>query len=179
MGNPLALSIGPGLLYVAPTGSAEPTDLAAAWPSGWLNPGYTAEGTKVTIETKFEDVEVAEELDPVKIVATARSIMLALALAEITATNLKRTFNGGTITAGSGCVYYDPPALGAETRVMFGWQSDDAQERWIFRQCIQTGKVEIDRKKAPNKAILPGEYRLEKPAGLAPYRVIEASPARA
>lgn len=179
MGNPLTLSIGPGKLFFALTGSPEPTDLAAAWAAAWLGLGYTDKGSKISIGSKFEDVEVAEELDPVKIMATGRNIMVSFELAEITATNLKRIQNGGTITAASGCVYYDPPALGQEQRCMLGWESDDGQERWIFRQCIQTGSVDIQRQKAPNKATLPAEFRLEKPAGVQPYRVIEASPARA
>jgi hypothetical protein len=105
--------------------------------------------------------------------------MVSFALAEITATNLKRAFNGGTITAGSGCVFYDPPALGSEQYVMLGWESNDVQERWIFRKCIQTEAVKIARKKAPNKATLPAAFRLVKPPSLQPFRAIMASPARA
>jgi hypothetical protein len=180
MGNPLTLSIGPGNLYIAASlSTTEPTDLAAAWPSGWLGLGYTDNGSEISIETKMEDVEVAEELDPVAIMATARTVMASFALAEITATNLKRVFNGGTFTAASGSVYFDPPVLGAEQYCMLGWESNDVQERWIFRKCIQTGAVKINRQKAPNKATLPTEFRCVKPASLPPYRAIMASPARA
>jgi hypothetical protein len=179
MGNPLTLSIGPGNLYIAPLGTSEPADLVSAWPVGWAGLGYTDDGSEIGIETKYEDVEVAEELDPVAILATARTLTVAFALAEITATNLKRVFNGGTITAGSGFVTYDPVTLGQEVYVMLGWESNDVQERWVFRKAIQTGKVTIARKKAPNKATLPTEFRCVKPAGLNPFKVIEASPARA
>jgi hypothetical protein len=179
MGNPLAIALGPGILYGAATGSPEPTDLSAAWAAAWFQFGYTDAGSTVTLETTFEDVLVAEELDPVKIAATSRNNRVEFAAVEITATNLRRVNNGGTITAGTGCVIYDPPALGQEVRTMIGWQSDDAQERWVFRQCIQTGAVAIPRQKSPAKAMLPVVFRLEKPAGVQPYRVIEASPARA
>lgn len=184
MGNPNALAIGPGILLINPTlGASEPVDLsggAGGWPAGWAQLGYTDSGSVFGIETTFEDVTVAEELDPVQILATARAITVSFSLAEITATNLKRIFNGGTITAGSGCVIYDPPALGAEVYVMLGWESTAVDERWIFRKSIQTAKVEISRQKAPNKALLPAEFRCVVPAGgLKPYRIIEASPARA
>lgn len=180
MGNPLTLAIGPGHLKLAASlSTTEPTDLAAAWAAGWLDLGYTDDGSEITVETKYEDVNVAEELDPVAILATARTITVAFALAEITATNLKRTLNGGTITAASGCVYYDPPTLGAEQYCMLGWESDVADERWIFRKCIQTGKVNVKRKKAPDKATLPSEFRCIKPASLPAFRAIEVSPARA
>lgn len=180
MGNPLTLSIGPGNLYLANSLSTpEPVDLATGLNAGWLGLGYTDEGSEISVETKFEDVMVAEELDPVAILATARTITVAFALAEITATNLKRVFNGGTITNGSGCVIYDPPSLGQEQQCMLLWQSDDLQERWIFRKCIQTGKVSVARKKAPDKATLPAEFRVMKPVGVQPFRIIEASPGRA
>lgn len=179
MGNPLTLSIGPGNLYLAALGTTEPADLVSAWPAGWNALGYTDDGSEIGIETKFEDVEVAEELDPVAILATARTLTVTFALAEITATNLKRVFNGGTITAGSGIVTYDPPALGQEQYVMLGWESNDVQERWVFRKAIQTAKVAVTRKKAPNKATLPTEFRCVKPPSLQPYKVIMASPARA
>lgn len=180
MGNPAAIMLGPGKLYYAASLSTpEVVDVVGAWPVGWINLGYTDEGSKVTLNTNFEDVEVAEELDPVAIAATKRTIMVAFALAEITATNLKRVANGGSITAGSGCVLYDPPALGQELYCMLGWEADSADERWIFRKCIQTGSIEITRKKSPDKATFPAEYRAVKPAGLQPYRAIYASPARA
>lgn len=179
MGNPLTLSIGPGLLYLAPTGSTEPTDLATAWAAAWLLLGYTDKGSKFSIATKFDDVLVAEELDPVTIRASSRTVQIDFELAEVTATNLKRVMNGGTITGGSGCVLYDPPTLGQEVPVMLGWQSDDTQERWIFRQCFQTGSVDVERRKSPQKALLPTQWRAVKPAGLNVYRIIEASPARA
>jgi len=180
MGNPLTLAIGPGILKLAASlATPEPTDLAAAWPAGWLDLGYTDNGSEISIETKFEDVLVEEELDPVAILATGRNPMVSFALAEITATNLKRVFNGGTITAASGCVYYDPPALGTEAYCMLGWESNDVQERWIFRKAIQTDAVKIPRRKAPAKATLPAAFRLVKPPSLQPFRAIMASPARA
>jgi hypothetical protein len=180
MGNPLALSIGPGKLKLANSLSAlEPVDLSTPWDSAWLDLGYTEEGSEFSIETKFEDIMVAEELDPVNILATARTITASFELAEITATNLKRVFNGGTITAATGCVYYDPVALGQEQYAMLGWESDDATERWILRKVIQTGKVTVARKKSPDKATLPAEFRAMKPASLPAFRVIMASPSRA
>lgn len=180
MGNPLALSIGPGVLkFAASLSTTEPVDLAAAWPAGWLDIGYTDDGTEVKIETKYDDVEVAEELDPVQILATARTLSLSVAMAEITATNLKRALNGGTITAASGAVYYDPPALGAEQYCMLGWESNDVTERWIFRKAIQTGALTIARKKAPAKALFSAEFRCVKPPSVQPFRAIMASPGRA
>lgn len=179
MGNPLALAIGPGHLKLASSLAAvEPVDLSTPWSNEWIDLGYTDDGSEISVETKFEDIEVAEELDPVAILATSRVIMVSFALAEITASNLKRVWNGGTITAATGCVYYDPVVLGAEQYAMLGWEADDLTERWIFRKTIQTGKVAVPRKKAPDKALLPAEFRAVKPASLPAFRAILASPGR-
>lgn len=178
MGNPAATSLGPGLLYTAPLGTTEPADLVSAW-TGWAALGYTFDGNVFRYKLNVDPVEVAEELDPVRYAPTGRVTKVTFTLAEITATNVKRALNGGTITTGSGFVTYDPPAPGTEVRAMYGWQSDDGQERWIFRQCISSGDIEISRKKGADKAGIPFELNLEKPVGLQPFRVIEISPARA
>jgi hypothetical protein len=176
MANPSAIALGPGQLYIGLLGSAEPTDLVTAWASGWTGLGYTFEGNKFIYQLNTAPVEVAEELDPIKNVPTGRVIKVNFTLAEITITNLKRALNGGTVTTAGGVVIFDPPAFGTEVRSMFGWQSDDGQERWIFRQCLSQGAVEADRKKGADKAGFPFELLLEKPAtGLQPFRVIMSS----
>lgn len=164
MGTPAGVKVGPGLLYIAPIGTTEPSDVSGALPSAWTAVGYTEEGSTFKFETKFEDVEVAEELDPVKIVATGRMSSVEFKMAEINARNVSKAFNGGTIgTPTGGSVTFEPPDLGAETRVMLVWQSDDNQERWLLRRVLQTGAVEIARKKAPDKSVIPVEFKCEIP----------------
>lgn len=176
MGNPLAVRVGPGKLKIAPLGTAEPADLATAWNVAWVDLGYTDEGSNFVFDMTFEDVEVAEESDPVAILQTARRININFALAELTADNLKRAFNGGTVTpSGAGAtaiVTFDPPAAGIYTPVMIGWEADDNFERWVFRRCVQAGPVDIPRKKAPDKAVIPVSFRAMKPTGLEPFKFI-------
>jgi hypothetical protein len=178
MGNPNSLAFGPGVLYIAPIGSTEPTDLVTGWPGAWTQLGYTDTGSTFSYDIKTDTVEVAEEFDPVKVMTTSREMMVTFNLAEITATNLKRSLNGGVITTGSGYVYFDPPAPSTEVRTMLGWQADDGTERWIFRQCFQTGKIDIKRQKGGKYPTLSESFACEKPAGVQPFRVIMAAPAR-
>lgn len=173
-----AISLGPGTLYVAALGSTEPTDLATAWPVAWTSLGYTNEGSEFSYELSTGPVEVAEELDPLKIVAEGREIKVSFALAEVTATNLKRAMNGGTITSGTGIVTFEPPDLGTEVRTMLGFQSEDNQERWVWRQCFQTGAVGMERRKGTDKTTIPAEFTVEKPANARPFKAIMAAPAR-
>lgn len=179
MGNPSAISLGPGHLKIAAIGSPEPGDLVTPWPIAWTDLGYTFEGSDFSYQLNTEDVTVAEELDPIVVTPTGRVIMVKFTLAEITATNLKRALNGGTITVGSGFVTFDPPPFTSMTRYMYGWESDDLQERWVFRQCFSTGTVDTQRRKGAAKAGFPFEVRCEKPAGVQPFKSIFASPARA
>ena len=169
MGTPAGVKIGPGLLYMAPIGTAEPTTGSGALPSAWIPLGYTDEGSEFTFETTFEDVNVAEELDPVKIVATGRMTSVKFSLAEITARNLQAAMNGGAIGApAGGFVAFEPPDLGQEVRKMIVWQADDNEERWLLRRVLQVGSIVIPRKKAPAKAVIPAEFRTEVPTDGSP-----------
>ena len=170
-GDPLAVRVGPGWLYIAPLGSTEPDDLTDAWAVAWTPLGYTDEGSNFVFESSFEDVVVAEELDPIAIVQTARSATVNFALAEITAANMQRAFNGGDVSTATGVVTFEPPdADETPTPVMLGWESADGFERWVFRRCLQIGNVEVARKRAPDKATLPMSFRCTKPFGAATFK---------
>lgn len=171
-GNPANVSLGAGYLYIAPLSSTEPTDLVSAWPGAWTLLGYTEDGSQFSYDIKAEDIMVAEEFDPVKIAVSGRTLKVEFKLAEITATNLKRASNGGTLTSGAGIVTFDPPAPSTEVRTMLGFQSEDNLERWVFRQCLQRGPISIDRKKAPNKSLIPVAFGLEKPSSTQPFKAI-------
>lgn len=165
MGTPSNVKLGPGLLYVAAIGTTEPTTGSGALPSAWTAIGYTEEGTAIGVEQTFSDVEVAEELDPVKTVQTGRMTSVKFDMAELTAANLKRALNGGTISAPSmGFVTFEPADLGSETRIMLIWASDDHEELWLFRRVLQVGNIEIPRRKAPAKAKIPVEFKCEIPS---------------
>jgi hypothetical protein len=177
-GTPSAISLGPGYLYIAPLGSTEPTDLTTAWDAAWTLLGYTDDGSTFSYQLDTDDVEVAEELDPIKTAVNSRSAKVTFALAELTATNLKRAMNGGTITTGTGIVTFEPPDLGTETRTMLGFESEDHQERWVYRQCFSNGEVSIDRKKGNNKSVIATEWKLEKPNAAKIFKAIMSAPGR-
>lgn len=173
MGNPLAVRVGPGVLRIAALGTTEPSDLATAWDNAWAELGYTSEGSNFVFDQTFDNVEVAEELDPVAVIQTARQATVNFALAEITADNLDRAFNGGTIDDGTGgLITFEPPAVGEYKYVMLGWEADDGLERWIFRKALQVGNVDIPRKKGAEKAVIPCSFRCVKPASAAAFKAI-------
>lgn len=170
MGTSTDVQLGPGLLYVAPLGTAEPTSASAALSSAWREVGYTEEGSAFTYEITSEAINVAEEFDPIRYATTGRAASIAFQMAEITRRNLALALNAGANAADDGSSF-EPPAPNTELRVMIIHEPDEPASRWLFRQCLQTDAVEIARRKAPDKALIPVTFRLEKPTGLQPFLV--------
>ena len=69
-GTPGNVKLGAGRLYYAPLGTTEPTNCSTALPSAWIAVGYTENGTSIDTAITSEDIEVAEELDPIDNVNT-------------------------------------------------------------------------------------------------------------
>lgn len=162
-GNPRQVRYDPGRLYIAPLASDEPTDFTGDWDDAWSPIGYTDAGPEFVLDQTFQDIRVAEEIDPIFNVQTERSISVSFAMAEITARNLQIALNGGTITTPGGSVVFEPPPAGSVTRMMLGWDAEDQLERWLFRKVISTGSITIPRRRAPEKAVIPVTFRLELP----------------
>jgi hypothetical protein len=168
MGTPGNVLIGPGDLYVAPIGTAEPASATAILNAAFRLVGYTEDGTTFNYEITTEDILVAEEFDPVMIATTGRTGSVAFQMAEATRQNLALALNAGADAATSGTL--EPPDPGSEVRVMILLQTEEGA-RWLFRRCLQSGSIEIQRDKAPAKALLPVTFKLEKPSGAKPFIV--------
>ena len=167
--NAAAVRFGkPGKLFIAPLGTTQPSDAVTAWPAGWVPLGYTDEGSAFNYEISTDNVEVAEELDVLARVTTGRDASVEFALAEITKRNLTIAFNGGVI-AGTGAAWtFEPPDLGAEARVMIGWDASPNVAtndlRIVFRQCLQGGSIGLENRKGATKSTISANFMLEKPA---------------
>lgn len=186
--NAAAVRFGkPGKLYIAPlddgaavpTPTPEPGNEKDVWPAGWVPLGYTDEGSVFNYEISMDNVEVAEELDPIARVTTGRDASIEFALAEITYKNLTLAFNGG-IVVGDGLAWeFEPPELGKETRVMVGWDAyndpADNDLRMIFRRCLQGGSIGMENRKGTTKSVISASFQLEKPHDNKPLLVIYGS----
>lgn len=175
-GNPLAVALGPGELFAAVLGSTEPVDHRALIfddPLIWTPFGYTEEGSTQNYSPEYEDVVVAEELDPIDSVATGRTMGTSFSLAQNTAAHYKIAMNGGTITvvpASPGPpevqahVTFEPPNLGEEVQTMIGFRAEDGLEAWVWRQCKNVGAAETARRKGAAKGLIPVEFRAYVPS---------------
>lgn len=165
-GDPTKVKVGAGKLYFGTANATAPTDLTTPWATvdaSWTAVGYTNSGHDATISPKFDPIEVAEELVPLDYVESNREIVVAFDVAQITSTNIAKILNGGTIATVGGNKTYTPPAVGSVTKVAIGWEANDASERWVYYQCIQTGAAKITRDKAPNKALIPLSFNATTP----------------
>lgn len=174
-GTPGNVKVGPGWLRIAPVGTDEPDDLTTAWDEAWVLLGYTEGGHRFAYTPSFDPIEVAEEIDPIRYEPSNRQLGVGFSMAEVTARNLQIAFNGGTITSvGTPATHvtFEPPDLGEETRVAIGWEAANANERWVYRKCLQTGTSELPRAKAPAKTVIPADFRLEVVQGIKPFLAI-------
>ena len=180
-GNANNVQLGPGRLYVAPLGTTEPVSASAALPSAWRSVGYTEQGSAFSTTLTNQEVEVAEEVDPILYVLSKRTNTLALAMAETTRQNLALALGDMTnAVAANSAASFEPPDPGDEDACMLVWDSHDdptdaGNKRWVFRQAKPGGTIELPRRKAPTKATIAVTFNLEKPATAKPYKVFPNS----
>lgn len=174
MGTPANVKMGAGTLYFGAVGAVEPADLATAITVAWTAIGYTDKGHLFSAKPSYESIEVAEEKMPIRREKSGIEYSVEFEVAEMVAANIQKALNGGTITTAAGIVTFDPPKdTDVDTRVAILWESDAKDERWIFRKCIQTDKVDIERRKAPQKALVPMHFELEVvSSAVRPFRAI-------
>lgn len=187
--NPNNIKVGPGTLYAAPLGTAEPISVTGAWPSGWQELGYTNAGSEFDFGPKVSPIMVEEELWEIRQAITGYSGSLTFVLSEQTRQNLAFVLNAGIgagVNANSqganadGSLWQETPSAGTEERVMLGWDSlplgavagADPFGRLIVRQALQTGTVKRAAKKGAANSTYAAAFGLEKPYGFQPFRFI-------
>jgi hypothetical protein len=166
----------PGTLYAAPLGTAEPTGVTGAWPSGWLTLGYTEQGSQWQIKPSVSPIVPEEQYTALRNVTTAMDYTATFNLWEMTARNWNLALNNGLLTSGTsinadGSVIINPAVIGTEVRVAIGWDSltngsgtvGTVAGRMIMRQAFQTGTVSLSRRKGANVASLSLSFMAEQP----------------
>lgn len=165
--NADAIDVGPGLLYIAPIGTAVPTTPdTATWDVAWIELGYTDAGSEFKVEPTVDDVRVAEEYDAVRSILTQTNSTVQMALAQVTAYNLQVAFGGGTIATATGIVTFEPPANGTGLQfAMLGWAAQDGSEAIIWRKVQPNGSLDLKREAGAAKATIPVTFKVLAPGG--------------
>ena len=185
------IQFGPGFLFRAPIGSTLPANTVVgsvftdAWPAAWIPWGVTREGHAFSYQLSTSEVTVAEYLTPLAIVEDSVAIGVDFDVAQVTAKNFAAALNnlasGTSTVSGTGATTLTklaPPAVGSSVRTMLGWESNDSTERWIWYQCLQSGNLQVQRRKGSNNASLPVGYKVEQPASGDPFNAWYAGTVR-
>lgn len=168
MGTASNVLTGPGDVYVAPIGTAEPASATATLDAAFRNVGYTDGGINFSYALSSENIAVDQELDPVRVKTTGRVASVQFNMAEINRQNLALALNAGADAANTGT--FEPPAPGDEVRVMVLFETEEGA-RWLFRRCLQTGSITMSSQKGAQKRLIPVTFSLEKPDSDDPFQV--------
>jgi hypothetical protein len=184
----------PGVLYWAELGTAIPAETVAlngqtytnSWDSPWTPLGPTVEGMNFSYSTSFEEIRVAEFLDPVKQFASERSGSIGFALTSITLANLNIALNGGVVTTTAATTTtgqsqrLEAATPGNERRRMIGWESTDNSVRIVLRQVLNVAELTFNPRRGTDIATIPCEFRMEVPqSGVSPFAIMTAGTNRA
>ena len=180
--------LGTGNLFVASetdinAGTAEFPTNPATTPSAsyWDNIGYSEGGFSLEYDKTFEDVMVAEEIDPIKTIKTAQEVRITGELAQASLRSLKFAMAGGTTTANapaSGYTTLVPPTTDAfeEKSLLLRVNAPGHDEAGTAKvrdiqvpRSVNVGAFSMVHAKAPQKVTITIEYKVLKPNTGAPF----------
>jgi len=170
-GTPSNVKLGPGRLWIAPLGTAEPASATAVLPSAWWPLGYTETGTELQFNRTTEAVMVAEEFDSIDEVNVSRDILLNVEIAERTKKRLILVHGGGALGVDDATAF-ELPDPETNTGFMAVWDSDKADvptafnRRRLLRLCKPTGSVTEAQARAPQKQTVKASFKVLQPSGV-------------
>jgi len=179
--------IGTGVLYIADrttSNLAFPTDdtnNAGSWEavsSDWRDIGYSEDGWTLEIDRTFEDILVAEEVDPIKTIKTAQEARLMGELSQASLVNLSVAMGQSDAFVSeddsnfaSGYDVVNAP-LTNEFKELAGLlitEGPAGADRHIqMPRMVSVGAFSMSHAKAPQKVVIATEFKLLVPdaAGL-------------
>jgi hypothetical protein len=174
--------LGTGVLYIGDEAAAFPTDPTTT-PSGsdWSDIGYSESGWTLDYDKTFEDVMVAEEIDPIFTIKTAQEVRISGELAQVSLANLKEAMGGGTITTGTPSVGFSelkPPSSDSflEKSLMLRIDAPDStlggtlkKRDVLVPRAVNVGAFSMTHAKAPQKVLVAVEYKVLKPGSGAQF----------
>jgi len=175
--------IGTGVLYIkdASTSSlAFPGDDSGAWdsPTGmtvpWEEVGYSEDGWTLEMDKTFEDIMVAEEVDPIKTIKTAQEVRLTGELSQASHAKLILALGGGASTAdyigatsATGYNTLQPPTSSSFNEYALLLVTDGpkgsngvATRHIRIPRAVSVGSFSMQHAKAPQKVVLATEFKL-------------------
>jgi hypothetical protein len=104
MSEPNATNVvaGPGLIYIAPLGTAQPVfdqhgENPVVWLAPWVAVGYTDSGIDLTYTPTIKEITVDEEAAPVLDILEKEKFVVSAHLAEATLANLNAAISASSL----------------------------------------------------------------------------------
>ena len=172
--------IGTGVLYVADrttSGLAFPGDdgsgnwqTVATASSAWRDIGYSEDGWTLEMDRTFEDILVAEEVDPIKTIKTAQEARLMGELSQASLANLSVAMgqidsyvseNDGDFAAGYDVVKAPTTDSFSEMAALLIAEGPAGADRHIqMPRTVSVGAFSMSHAKAPQKVVIATEFKL-------------------
>ncbi|TQF03932.1 phage tail protein [Kitasatospora acidiphila] len=134
---------GTGHLYIAPVGTAAPTDVTTAWGAGWQDLGFTDEsGVVVGKKDSWDSINLWQTTVPARMVPKSRAFTAKFTLEQINAVTLPLWAGGGTVSTNgaSGYLYTISETLTSYERAL-GIEWTDNNGAITTRIIIPRGQV--------------------------------------
>jgi hypothetical protein len=142
-----------GTIYIAPSGTAGPANVGAAW-TGFTQLGFaTEDAVKLTRAMETEQVKGWQSISPLRYIITAVSLQAAFSLEQFNKDTLPLWLGGGSITTqGGGSFRYDISSTPTVDERVFGVEWNDAAliYRFVMGRCMVTegGETTVGRSAA-------------------------------
>ena len=172
MGTQANVIVGAATLYIAPSGTAEPSisatvgSAAFSTPtSPWVLQGFTEDGVKIGVDRKNVMIRVEEQSTPVLVVTDTTDVTIATSFAEDTIANMVTVYGGGGVTtvAASGTVPGSTSLALSDTlstvAVFFTGANPAGFQRGVYiPDMVATGKVDTAYRRAAANRSYPTTF---------------------
>lgn len=172
-----------GNVYVAPLGTAGPTDIATALNAAFIDLGYLSEDgiSEITPGMDTTEIRAWQAFYPIRRVVTGRSLDIGFTLLEWSDISIKLAFGGGTVatTAGPPAYYtYTPPAPeDIDYRAMVIQWEDGTKDYRLHLPRVLVSDVGGISLRRSDPAGIPLTFSVDAADGAQPFTLITDDPA--
>lgn len=169
--------IGTGVLYVADrttSSLAFPGDSSGAWAAvdtaKWRDIGYSEDGWTLEMDRTFEDILVAEEVDPIKTIKTAQEARLMGELSQASLKNLAIAMgqadsfvseDDSNFASGYDVIETPDTNSFAELAGLLITEGPAGADRHVqMPRMVSVGAFSMSHAKAPQKVVIATEFKL-------------------
>jgi hypothetical protein len=142
-----------GTIYIAPSGTAGPVDILAAW-TGFTNIGYaTEDGVKLSRGMDTEQIKAWQSISTLRYLITGVTLTAAFTLIQNDKDIIPLYFGGGSITTqAAGKYLYNITSAPTIDERVFGveWVDGSLIYRFVMGRCMvtETGETTVGRNDA-------------------------------